>query len=168
MRRLCDASAKAGPLQHSPFASRRAQSIMVVESNLFHPATACYRHALLYLKNSAIPRMGGSYLLFSMMLELVGTALLRSFCWCCNNAAMEGQAAFQPNTDAYQRKLKRMEVAVRNMLLGIGEDISRQGLLDTPKVILCTHGGTACSTFLTRAHLRWALCIRAACSEGVH
>lgn len=43
-------------------------------------------------------------------------------------------AAFQPNSDSYARKLDRMQDAVRSLLLGIGEDVHRQGLLDTPKV----------------------------------
>jgi GTP cyclohydrolase I len=43
-------------------------------------------------------------------------------------------AAFQPNSDSYVRKLDRMQGAVRSLLLGIGEDVQRQGLLDTPKV----------------------------------
>lgn len=42
-------------------------------------------------------------------------------------------AAFQPNSDSYVRKLDRMQGAVRSLLVGIGEDVHRQGLLDTPK-----------------------------------
>lgn len=43
-------------------------------------------------------------------------------------------AAFQPNSDSYVRKLDRMQGAVTSLLVGIGEDVHRQGLLDTPKV----------------------------------
>ena len=43
-------------------------------------------------------------------------------------------SAFQPGTTAYKAKLQRMQEAVRVLLAGIGEDVAREGLVDTPKV----------------------------------
>lgn len=53
-----------------------------------------------------------------------------------------GMAAFTPNTDGYARKVQRMSQAVRTLLEGIGEDVDRQGLLDTPKVVVDSALGT--------------------------
>lgn len=53
-------------------------------------------------------------------------------------------AAFIPNTDGYARKVQRMSAAVRTLLEGIGEDVQRQGLVDTPKVVRDSALGTPC------------------------
>jgi GTP cyclohydrolase I len=49
--------------------------------------------------------------------------------------AMEAaSSAFEPGTAAYKAKLQRMQEAVRVLLAGVGEDVTREGLVDTPKV----------------------------------
>lgn len=42
--------------------------------------------------------------------------------------------SFAPGTDAYARRLRRMQACVRTLLRGVGEDADREGLRDTPKV----------------------------------
>lgn len=53
-----------------------------------------------------------------------------------DSSVVKALTAFVPGTDEYCAKLKRMEQAVVTLLLGIGEDASREGLVDTPKVTL--------------------------------
>ncbi len=40
--------------------------------------------------------------------------------------------AFAPGSAAYVAKLARMEQAVRVLIQGVGEQVHREGLLDTP------------------------------------
>jgi GTP cyclohydrolase I len=46
-----------------------------------------------------------------------------------------GQTEGPPLVKAFgANKMQRMEQAVRTLLEGIGEDVGREGLVDTPKV----------------------------------
>lgn len=46
----------------------------------------------------------------------------------------DAAAAFTPGTPQYAAKLARMQGATRTLLAGVGEDVTREGLLDTPLV----------------------------------
>lgn len=56
-------------------------------------------------------------------------------------AAMVGKAvstgdlaAYRPGNSVYDAKIMRMEKSVSVIIAGLGEDVSREGLIDTPKV----------------------------------
>ena len=49
--------------------------------------------------------------------------------------SLAASESFELGLDHDDSRLNRMQLAVRALLAGLGEDINREGLIDTPKVI---------------------------------
>lgn len=56
---------------------------------------------------------------------------------CSSVDSLAASETFDLGSDHDEAKLKRMQLAVRALLSGLGEDVDREGLIDTPKVIHC-------------------------------
>ena len=60
--------------------------------------------------------------------------MVHSLCHCDSVASLAADGARAADGEAQEALLGRMEGAVTQLLLGVGEDPAREGLVDTPRV----------------------------------
>ena len=58
---------------------------------------------------------------------------------CSSADSLTASETFDLSLEGDESRLRRMQLAVRALLSGLGEDVDREGLIDTPKVSLARY-----------------------------
>lgn len=74
---------------------------------------------------------------------------------CSSVDSLAASETFDLGSDHDEARLKRMQLAVRALLTGLGEDVDREGLIDTPKVIYSPLSDFVVLRRATQHHVAW-------------